>query len=318
MAKIASNVWVEKYRPKHVKDIVLPNDFMKFFKDVVSNSFEEGIPNLLLSSPTPGTGKTTIAKAIAADLEADALYINASSENSIDVLRNQIAGHAATMSFNGGRKIVILDEADGLTPQFQKALRAFIEEYEKTCRFILTCNNPGKIIEPLKQGRTMVFDFDMGKYKDELIPKICARIGGILKHEGVQYSDTAVKRVVEKTFPSLRKAISFCQQYVQIHGKLDDDAIPPNTDDDFIKIFVGDGKPNVTAAMQYMENSGMSATEVFSTLFRKLIPTLGSAQNKFKATDLVAEFEYRSQISADPPLQVAACLMNLCAQGCLK
>ena len=178
MAKISSNVWVERYRPKRVKDMVLPKDFMTFFKKLVDENSEDGIPNILLSSPTPGTGKTSIAKAIVNDLEADYIYINASSENSIDVLRNQIAGFATTMSFNGSRKIVILDEADGLTPQFQKALRAFIEEFDKTCRFILTCNNIGKIIDPLRQGRTMVFDFDMGKYKEELIPKICARIKG--------------------------------------------------------------------------------------------------------------------------------------------
>ena len=193
MSKISSNVWVERYRPKHVKDMILPKDFMTFFKKLVEENSEDGIPNILLSSPTPGTGKTSIAKAIVADLEADYIYINASSENSIDVLRNQIAGFATTMSFNGSRKIVILDEADGLTPQFQKALRAFIEEFDKTCRFILTCNNIGKIIEPLRQGRTMVFDFDMGKYKEELIPKICARIKGILQHESVEYTDEAIQ-----------------------------------------------------------------------------------------------------------------------------
>lgn len=123
---IASGLWVEKYRPKSVAGLVLPKDFMKFFKKIV----EDGdIPNLLLSSPTPGTGKTSIAKAIVADLNADYIYLNASSENSIDVIRNQIAGFAQTMSFNQGKKIVILDEADGLTRQFQQALRAYMEEF---------------------------------------------------------------------------------------------------------------------------------------------------------------------------------------------
>ena len=98
MAKISSNIWVERYRPKHVKDMVLPKDFMKFFKDLAENCGEEGIPNVLLSSPTPGTGKTTLAKAMVADLNADHPYINASSENSIDVLRSQIAGFASTNS----------------------------------------------------------------------------------------------------------------------------------------------------------------------------------------------------------------------------
>ena len=273
MSKISSNVWVERYRPKHVKDMILPKDFMTFFKKLVDENSEDGIPNILLSSPTPGTGKTSIAKAIVADLEADYIYINASSENSIDVLRNQIAGFATTMSFNGSRKIVILDEADGLTPQFQKALRAFIEEFDKTCRFILTCNNIGKIIDPLRQGRTMVFDFDMGKYKEELIPKICARIKGILQHESVEYTDEAVQKVVEKTFPSIRKAIAFCQQYVKIHGKLDENAVPKDNDVELVKIFCGGPKPNVTGTMAYMENEGLSPTEVFHILWKTFVPS---------------------------------------------
>jgi DNA polymerase III gamma/tau subunit len=315
MAKIISNVWVEKYRPKHVKDIVLPESFKKFFNDLIKEGNEVGIPNILLSSPTPGTGKTTIAKAIVADLNADAMYINASSENSIDVLRSQIAGFATTMSFNGGRKIVILDEADGLTPQFQKALRAFIEEFSSSCRFILTCNNIGKIIDPLKQGRTMVFDFDMGKQKDELIPKITARLEGILKHEDVPFEHDAVQRIAERTFPSIRKAISFCQQYAKIHGKIDEEAVPKNTDIDLVTTFIGGEKPNVTATRAFIENEGLYATEVFHALFTHFVPH-EKCVKKAQATILLADYEYRSMISADPSLQIAACLIELA--GCMK
>lgn len=315
MAKIASNVWVERYRPKHIKDMVLPKDFMKFFKNIIDNCGDEGIPNLLLSSPTPGTGKSSISFAIVNDLNADFLYINNSSENSVDVLRSQIAGFASTMSFNGGKKIVILDEVDGSTPQFQRALRAFIEEYDKSCRFILTCNNIGRIIEPLRQGRTMVFDFDMGKYKDELVPKITERIKGILKHEGVEFVDDVIEKIVLKTFPSLRKAIAFCQQYVQIHGKIDEDAIPKDLDKELIETFIGGDKPNVTATRAFIENEGMSATEVFHTLFTSFVPH-EKCIKKAQATILLAEYEYRSTVSADPALQIAACLIELV--GCMK
>ena len=126
------------------------------------------------------------------DLGAEYIYINASSENSIDVIRNQIAEFAQTMSFSGGQKVVILDEADGLTPQFQKALRAFIEEYQANCRFILTCNYLGKIIPALRQGRTQVFDFNMAKFKDELLPTIIKRITGILKFEKIEFDKPKV------------------------------------------------------------------------------------------------------------------------------
>lgn len=312
MASIASGLWVEKYRPKSVKTLVLPKEFMKFFKKIV----EDGdIPNLLLSSPTPGTGKTSIAKAIVADLGADYIYLNASSENSIDVIRTQIAGFAQTMSFTEGKKIVILDEADGLTKQFQQALRAYMEEFQANCRFILTCNRPGQIIEPLKQGRTMVFDFDMAKYKDELLPQIVHRVEGILKNEKVNYSEGIVQRIVERTFPSIRKAISFCQQYVETHGCLDENAVPKDLASDLVKIFAFDpaNKPNVSATRAFIEQEGISAGEVYHALFENFVPSERCVK-KAQATILLADYEYRTTQSADPSLQVAACLMELA--GC--
>lgn len=312
MASIASGLWVERYRPKSVSALVLPNDFKKFFKKIV----EDGdIPNLLLSSPTPGTGKTSIAKAIVNDLEADYIYLNASSENSIDVIRTQIAGFAQTMSFTSGKKIVILDEADGLTRQFQQALRAYMEEFQSNCRFILTCNRIGQIIEPLKQGRTMVFDFDMSKYKSELAPQIVRRLQGILKNEGVEYAEGICEKIVERTFPSVRKAISFAQQYVETHGVLDENAVPKDLSSDLVKIFAYDPKekPNVSATRLYIEQEGISAAEVYHAMFDKFVPDVRCVK-KAQATILLAEYEYRTTQSADPSLQVAACLLELA--GC--
>lgn len=309
---IASGLWVEKYRPKSVAGLVLPKDFMKFFKKIV----EDGdIPNLLLSSPTPGTGKTSIAKAIVADLNADYIYLNASSENSIDVIRNQIAGFAQTMSFNQGKKIVILDEADGLTRQFQQALRAYMEEFQSNCRFILTCNRIGQIIEPLKQGRTMVFDFDMAKYRAELEPQIVARVKGILKHENIEFVDGIVEKIVNRTFPSIRKAISFVQQYAETHGSIDENAVPKDLAKDLVEKFAYDpaGKPNVSATRLYIEQEGLSAAEVYHALFEKFVPDERCVK-KAQATILLADYEYRTSQSADPSLQMAACLMELA--GC--
>lgn len=309
---IASGLWVERYRPKSVSGLVLPKDFMKFFKKIV----EDGdIPNLLLSSPTPGTGKTSIAKAIVADLNADYIYLNASSENSIDVIRNQIAGFAQTMSFNQGKKIVILDEADGLTRQFQQALRAYMEEFQSNCRFILTCNRIGQIIEPLKQGRTMVFDFDMAKYRTELEPQIVARVKGILKHENIEFVDGIVEKIVNRTFPSIRKAISFVQQYAETHGSIDENAVPKDLAKDLVEKFAYDpaGKPNVSATRLYIEQEGLSAAEVYHALFEKFVPDERCVK-KAQATILLADYEYRTSQSADPSLQMAACLMELA--GC--
>lgn len=284
--------------------MVLPNDFKKFFTKVMSS---EEIPNLLLSSPTPGTGKTTVAKAIVHDLGAECLYLNASSENSIDVVRNQIAEFAQTMSFSGGMKIVILDEADGLTPQFQKALRAFIEEFQSNCRFILTCNYIAKIIPALRQGRTMCFDFNMGKYKDELIPQIVKRVEGILKFKKIEYEADVLPKLVESYFPSIRQVIATLQQYAEIHGKIDSDILSfKDVGDDLANMILE--KKKLSDIRAYIEQQGMDYTNVCSNLFEHFVP---KCNRKANAIILIAQYQFQCTSSPDPTIQIAALIVEL-------
>ena len=150
-------LWVEKYRPRYIDDCILPQETKKIFLDFVNNN---EIPNLLLCG-TSGVGKTTVAKALCNELGADFVLINGSEERNIDTLRVKIRQFASTVSLtvDGGPKIVILDEADYLNPQStQPALRGFIEEFSKNCRFIFTCNYKNRIIQPL-HSRCSVIDF---------------------------------------------------------------------------------------------------------------------------------------------------------------
>ena len=147
-------LWVEKYRPKKVQDTILPDQLKSTFNDFV----KQGIPNLLLSGG-PGVGKTTIARAMLEECKSDYLIINGSMNGNIDTLRNDIKNYASTVSIVGGRKYVILDEADYLNPQStQPALRNFMEEYSKNCGFIMTCNYKNRIIEPL-HSRCSIVEF---------------------------------------------------------------------------------------------------------------------------------------------------------------
>ena len=148
-------LWVEKYRPSKISECILTDDLKKTFQTFVD---EGHIPNLLLSGG-PGVGKTTVAKAMLNELGATYMMINGSEESGIDVLRNKIKNFASTVSMDGNRKFVILDEADYLNPQStQPALRGFIEEFHKNCGFILTCNFKNRIIEPL-HSRCSVVEF---------------------------------------------------------------------------------------------------------------------------------------------------------------
>jgi len=160
-------LWVEKYRPQKISDCILPDALKNTFQEFVD---KDNIPNMLLSG-TAGTGKTTVARALCEELGCDYIIINGSEESGIDVLRNKIKDFATTMSLTGKPKVVILDEADYLNPNStQPALRGFIEEFSKNCRFIFTCNYKNRIIPPL-HSRTTVIDFKLTKTDKPVVAK---------------------------------------------------------------------------------------------------------------------------------------------------
>lgn len=204
-------------------------------------------------------------------------------------------------------KIVILDEADGLTPQFQKALRAYMEEFSTNCRFILTCNYIAKIIPALRQGRTQVFDFNMAKYKDELIPQIVARVQGILKMKKVEYDAEVIQPLVEACFPSIRQVIATLQQYSEMKGRIDSEILSfKDVGDDLANMILE--KKKLSDIRQYIDQQGMSYTDVFHNLFNSFVP---KCTKKANAIQTLAEYEYRCGFSTDPSLQIAAAICEL-------
>ena len=204
-------LWVEKYRPKKVEECILPDSLIDTFQEFVSNG---DMPNLLLSG-TAGTGKTTVAKALCEQLGYTTLVINGSLDRNIDTLRNDIATFASTVSFDGGKKCIILDEADYLNPQsFQPALRGFIEHFSKNVRFILTCNFKDKIIEPI-HSRTTYIDFRIDKKNlPPLMGEFMNRIITILEDEGINIeSKPALAELIKRHFPDMRRTLNELQRY---------------------------------------------------------------------------------------------------------
>src|SRR6056300_515750 len=203
-------LWCEKHRPDTIQKCILSSQLKDTFQQFVNN---EHIPNLLLSGG-PGVGKTTVAKAMLNQIDATYMMINGSEESGIDVLRNKIKNFASTVSMDGGRKFVILDEADYLNPQStQPALRGFIEEFHKNCGFILTCNFKNRIIDPL-HSRCSVVEFRIpASEKPKLAGLFFKRVQDILTKEGVQFEPKAVAGVVEKHFPDWRRVLNELQRY---------------------------------------------------------------------------------------------------------
>ena len=194
-------LWVEKYRPKTLDDCILP----KKIKEDLQAFIEKGdIPNLIFHSRNSGVGKTTVARALVDQLGYDVLFINASLENGIDVLRNKIATFASTVSLVASKKCVILDEADQLSQAMQPALRGFIEQFSTNVRFIFTCNYVNKLL-PAILSRCAVIDFNIpSAERKELMKMSLARLEYILRNEGKEYNQKAVAKVLVAHFPDLR------------------------------------------------------------------------------------------------------------------
>ena len=203
-------LWVEKYRPQTISDCILPDELKSTFQQFVDN---EEIPNLLLTG-TAGVGKTTVAKAMLEQIGCTYMMINGSEESGIDTLRTKIKNFASTVSMDGNRKYVILDEADYLNPQStQPALRGFIEEFSRNCGFILTCNFRNRIIEPL-HSRCSTIEFRIPKdQKPKLAMHFMNRVQEILEKENVSYNEKVVAELIGKFFPDWRKCLNELQRY---------------------------------------------------------------------------------------------------------
>ncbi|QIG65675.1 DNA polymerase sliding clamp loader subunit [Ochrobactrum phage vB_OspM_OC] len=210
-------VWYLKYQPQTIDECALPNRIKNSF-----HKFVEGgeIPNLLLFGP-PGTGKTTIAQAAIRALGRDVLFINGSLDRGIDMLRNDVSEFASALSLEGERKYVIIDEADGLNILTQKALRGLMEQFSGSCGFILTCNYPNQIIEPIRDSRLIEIDFHYSKSElKEVIPPLFKILLNILDTEKVPYDKEVMKEVVKTMLPDMRRMLNKLQKFANDHNEI--------------------------------------------------------------------------------------------------
>lgn len=296
--------WVEKYRPDHVKDVILPKTERRFFDEIVKT---KEVPNLMLYS-AKGRGKTSVALALINDLDAQVFKINASMEGKIDLLREDLSKFARTKNPKKTPKIVFLDEFDMCSAKFQGALRNLIEETAQGCSYIMTCNFPMNVIDALKEGRTMELDFNFNNPKEqqEMKDQILVRAIGILKHEGVEYDEAVVKELVERYGTSIRELYSMLQKYYKLYGKIDANILKfSQVDETLIDLLKA---KKVTEARTLINQKGWSDVDVYRFLFDKYVPT---CQKKGSAILTIAQYEGIGATSRLPDIQLAACLISL-------
>jgi len=303
-------LWVEQYRPKTIDDCILPSSLKTLFSSFIKKG---ELSNLLLSG-TPGIGKTTVAKAICEQMNCDWIMINASEEGGIDVLRDKIKNFASTVSLSGGKKVVILDEADYLNPtSTQPALRGFIEEFHANCRFILTCNFKNRIIGPL-HSRFSNIEFRINpKDKPRLASKLFERAVFILKEQNVAYEEKVVAELIKKYFPDFRKLINELQRY-SVSGTIDA-GILVNISNENLKTLMTHlkGKDFGNMRKWVINNLDNDPVRIFRSIYDNLYETL-QPESIPTAVLVLADYQYKSAFVADQELNFVACLTEIMLQ----
>lgn len=301
-------LWVEKYRPQTINECILPENLKKVFSTLRDKG--ETI-NLLLSGPA-GSGKTTVAKALCNELGADYIVINGSESRGIDMVRSQVTSFAGTMSTNGKTKVVILDEADYITPEAQAALRNLIESFSSNCRFILTCNFKARIIEPL-HSRCSVIDFTFDKKEIvKLQVEMAKRAFEILTTEGVGFAKEAVLEVVKRFFPDNRRVLNELQRYSNINGVIDSGVLAV-IDSTKIKTLINAIKEGDFKTCRQWIAENPSSDALFSDLYENIVDLVqpDAIPNLIL---IMGEYQHRAAFVSNQEINMAAFVVE-CIKG---
>ena len=299
-------LWVEKYRPKRVEDCILPDTIKSTFQEYVN---KKEIPNLLLSG-SAGVGKTTIAKALCEEVGCDYIVINGSDESGIDVLRTKIKHYASSVSFTGGRKVIIIDEADYLNPNStQPALRGAIEEFSSNCSFIFTCNFKNRIIDPI-HSRCSVVDFKINGNKAKMAAQFFKRVEWILEQEKIKYDKEVVAAVITKHFPDNRRILNELQRY-SVSGVIDKGILSNVTDIQLDNLVKGLKEKDFPVVRKWVTNNLDNDP---ARIYRKLYDTLYEQLKPNSVPQLVlhlAKYQYQAAFVADHEINMTACLTEI-------
>lgn len=300
-------LWTEKYRPQTIDEAILPADLTATFQQFVN---DREVPNLLLTGRA-GVGKTTAAKAVLNQLGCDYIVINGSLNGNIDTLRNEIQSFASSVSFTGGRKYVILDEADYLNPNStQPALRNFMEEFAKNCGFILTCNYRNRIIPEL-HSRCSVVEFKIpNAEKPKLASRFYKRMVDVLTAEHIEFDSKALAGVVEKHFPDFRRTLNELQRYAAT-GKIDTGILANIQETSLKELIAALKKKEFSTVRKWVaENSDIDPT----TLFRRFYDSANEVMKTSSIPQLVlilADYQYKQAFVADHEINMVAFLTEV-------
>jgi DNA polymerase III delta prime subunit len=303
-------IWAEKYRPKRIEECILPQSTKELFQSYIDN---KNIPNLLLSGQH-GSGKTTSAIAMCNEIGCDYLFINGSSENGVDVFRNKITNYASSVSISGGKKIIILDEAERLSANAMDAMKAGVEAFYKNCTFIMTTNHRNRIPGPILSRFTEV-EFSITKNeKKTLIMQFFKRICTILTKENIEYDKEVLAVLINKFFPDYRKSLVELQRY-SINGKIDSGILSQVGDiqlKDLIKFLK---EKDYTKTRSWVVSNLDSDP---NTIYRKIYDGLYDFLKPSSIPNIIlimARYQYQTSFVVDPEIQLLSFLTEVMLEG---
>ena len=307
-------LWCERYRPHTIEDCILPDRIKSVFQEYVNTGT---IPNLMLTG-SAGVGKTTVARAMCEQLGLNHLFINSSEERGIDMLRTKIRGYGSTLSLVGGRKVIILDEADYLTPEAQAGLRGAIEEFSGNCSFIFTCNFKSRLIDAL-HSRCSVIDFTLHQdEKPKMAMQIYKRLVQILDKESVSYEKEALQQIVAKFFPDYRRMLNELQRYAT-QGAINAGTLAQVSDVRKIGELVGFLKEgNFTEMRKWVVmNSDIEPTRIYPRIYDSLYEYF-KPESIPQVVVIIARYQYQSAFVADQEINLVACLTEIMVDASFK
>ena len=306
-----SLLWVEKYRPRTIEDCILPESIKKTLRDVVS---QNKIPNMMFTG-TSGIGKTTAARAICNETQADYLIINGSDEGRmIDTLRTKLTQFCSTISLSGSRKVVIIDEADYMNADsVQPAMRNFTERFADNCSFIFTCNYKNRIIEPI-HSRCAVIDFSLKNGEKQVIAaRFMKRVESILAAESIDYDKEVIAKLVLKHFPDFRRVLNELQRY-STSGEINSGVLANIKEMNLKELIDSLREKNFSKMRQWVV---ANVDNDPATVYRKIYDELYNVVDKGsipQAVLTIAEYQYKSAFVADQEINLVACLVELMAE----
>jgi replication factor C small subunit len=300
-------LWCEKFRPKTVEDCVLPERIKTIFQGYVDT---QSIPNLMLTG-SAGVGKTTVAKAMCEQLGINHLFINSSEDRGIDMLRTKIKGYASTISFTGSRKVIILDEADYLTPEAQAGLRGAIEEFSDNCTFIFTCNFKSRLIDAL-HSRCSVIDFSLkAEEKPKMAMQLFKRLSVILTNENVEFDKQVLQHIIAKYFPDYRRTLNELQRF-STSGNIDAGTLSEISDVRKVSDLVGYLKEGNFGEMRkwVVVNSDIEPARIYRKIYDSLYEFF-KPESIPQAVVILSKYQYQSAFVADQEINLVACLTEI-------